>query len=140
MTIAGLGGCNDSCAIEDVLAHDIDNATPMDCGPVNTTKDALRAGHDCAVAANAAQQPFELRWETDGIDSGTDYAYLGLGRPDDWSVRLYISGQEGGTGSVPLFTSAQTCGSLGDLGEQCGEYTDMCLACVSPTPSAQQCP
>jgi hypothetical protein len=137
-------GPNAACRIESVIAAQIGDSSPMDCGRLafDATDAARLAARQCTLDANAAHTPFVVEWDIQGIDSRVAGAYIGIDNRGSWVVsRLHYDGDPGGQGGErDPHTGTGHCTGITDQGN-CGidlPHT-LCLECAGET-FAASCP
>lgn len=144
LALAVTASCGDSrsCKIEDVLAE-LENPQADDCGVLaaDDTANDFAAAHDCVAAAIAAQRPFTVQWDLQGIDSRVARALVGTpaGTGVQYRLLAFDGDPSGGSSSGDPHTTTYLCANLVDQGDCANVQTSLCFDCANSS-VADECP
>ncbi|WAS95003.1 hypothetical protein [Nannocystis punicea] len=116
-------------------AHELGGEV-QDCGvvdPWNNTTQEWQAAHDCALAAAAAQQQFQLVTWLQGIDSSVGHGYAGVAARSFAVERIHFDS----LGSPIAFE--QSCEGLFAVDNCTVAPGEVCLVCALPGLSQPLC-
>lgn len=135
VAVAGCGGAEPSCYVEDEIVERAGAQELADCGTGTATDamDALQAIHDCVVADVAAETPFRAELDVHGSDDEHAYAYLGITEGGVWHGFHYAYVGTPSTGSRGLSTYACTAITDKQPCDLAELRTSLCLGCENAT-------
>lgn len=130
---------SDECSLSGVIEGRLADASAIDCGALtlSASSEQMTAARQCVLDALAANGPFRMTQEQQGIDSSVATGYVWDGRRP--ILELHYDGDpSGGSGSGPR-VDQRPCDALAAEADCTPSPNQLCLRCEGSEESTVSC-